>query len=230
MSLGSRARAGSVHAHDPRPRPVDRTSAPLHPVLGPVGVTADGGTHVIGRLMGRRAILSEREQDLRAREQELLDRLAPRSSASAPMWRRRTCAASGGPRAARGPLPAGRGRRVQLRQVELHQRAAGRAGAARRGHARPPTASTCCATAPRWRSSCCEAFLLERTYPADAPARHQRRGHARHQRHHPPPRGADPRLRPARPTWCSSSPAPTARSPRASAASWSRSASGARRS
>jgi small GTP-binding protein len=31
---------------------------------------------VIGRLMGRRAILSEREQDLRAREQELLDRLA----------------------------------------------------------------------------------------------------------------------------------------------------------
>jgi small GTP-binding protein len=31
---------------------------------------------VIGRLLGRRAILSEREQDLRAREQELLDRLA----------------------------------------------------------------------------------------------------------------------------------------------------------
>ncbi|MGH7512529.1 MAG: dynamin family protein [Gemmatimonadales bacterium] len=31
---------------------------------------------MIGRLMGRRAILSEREQDLRAREQELLDRLA----------------------------------------------------------------------------------------------------------------------------------------------------------
>ena len=31
---------------------------------------------MIGRLLGRRAILSEREQDLRAREQELLDRLA----------------------------------------------------------------------------------------------------------------------------------------------------------
>jgi small GTP-binding protein len=31
---------------------------------------------VIGRLLGRRAILSEREQDLRAREHELLDRLA----------------------------------------------------------------------------------------------------------------------------------------------------------
>jgi len=31
---------------------------------------------VIGRLLGRRAILSDREQDLRAREQELLDRLA----------------------------------------------------------------------------------------------------------------------------------------------------------
>jgi small GTP-binding protein len=31
---------------------------------------------VIGRLLGRRAILSQREQDLRAREQELLDRLA----------------------------------------------------------------------------------------------------------------------------------------------------------
>ncbi len=31
---------------------------------------------VLGRLLGRRAILSEREQDLRAREQELLDRLA----------------------------------------------------------------------------------------------------------------------------------------------------------
>jgi len=31
---------------------------------------------VIGRLLGRRAILSEREQDLRAREQELLERLA----------------------------------------------------------------------------------------------------------------------------------------------------------
>jgi small GTP-binding protein len=31
---------------------------------------------VIGRLLARRAILSEREQDLRAREQELLDRLA----------------------------------------------------------------------------------------------------------------------------------------------------------
>lgn len=30
----------------------------------------------LGRLLGRRAILSEREQDLRAREQELLDRLA----------------------------------------------------------------------------------------------------------------------------------------------------------
>jgi small GTP-binding protein len=35
-----------------------------------------GGSHVIGRLLGRRAILSEREQELRAREQELLDRLA----------------------------------------------------------------------------------------------------------------------------------------------------------
>src|SRR6476661_2004049 len=76
MSLGPRVPAGSAHAHDLRPRPADRTSAPLHVVLGPVGVTADGGTHVIGRLMGRRAILSEREQDLRAREQELLDRLA----------------------------------------------------------------------------------------------------------------------------------------------------------
>ncbi len=31
---------------------------------------------MIGRLLGRRAILSDREQDLRAREQELLDRLA----------------------------------------------------------------------------------------------------------------------------------------------------------
>ena len=31
---------------------------------------------MIGRLLGRRAILSEREQDLRAREHELLDRLA----------------------------------------------------------------------------------------------------------------------------------------------------------
>ncbi len=31
---------------------------------------------MIGKLLGRRAILSEREQDLRAREQELLDRLA----------------------------------------------------------------------------------------------------------------------------------------------------------
>ena len=31
---------------------------------------------MIGRLLGRRAILSEREQDLRAREQELLERLA----------------------------------------------------------------------------------------------------------------------------------------------------------
>src|SRR6478609_1531843 len=76
MSLGPRVPAGSAHAHDPRPRPADRTSAPLHDVLGPVGVTADGGTDVIGRLLGRRAILSEREQDLRAREQELLDRLA----------------------------------------------------------------------------------------------------------------------------------------------------------
>ena len=76
MSLGSRVRAGSALAHDPWPRPVDRTSAPLHGVPGPVGATADGGIHVIGRLMGRRAILSEREQDLRAREQELLDRLA----------------------------------------------------------------------------------------------------------------------------------------------------------
>jgi small GTP-binding protein len=36
----------------------------------------DGGSHVIGRLLGRRAILSDREQELRAREQELLDRLA----------------------------------------------------------------------------------------------------------------------------------------------------------
>ena len=35
-----------------------------------------GGAIVIGRLLGRRPILSEREQDLRAREQELLERLA----------------------------------------------------------------------------------------------------------------------------------------------------------
>jgi small GTP-binding protein len=35
-----------------------------------------GGATVIGRLLGRRPILSEREQDLRAREQELLERLA----------------------------------------------------------------------------------------------------------------------------------------------------------
>ena len=31
---------------------------------------------MIGRLLGRRPILSEREQDLRSREQELLERLA----------------------------------------------------------------------------------------------------------------------------------------------------------
>jgi len=35
-----------------------------------------GGATVIGRLLGRRPILSEREQDLRSREQELLERLA----------------------------------------------------------------------------------------------------------------------------------------------------------
>jgi small GTP-binding protein len=57
--------------------PVDRASTPFHPVLGPVRVAPDlGDATVIGRLLGRRPILSEREQDLRAREQELLERLA----------------------------------------------------------------------------------------------------------------------------------------------------------
>ena len=57
--------------------PVDRAYTPFHPVLGPVRVAPDlGDATVIGRLLGRRPILSEREQDLRAREQELLERLA----------------------------------------------------------------------------------------------------------------------------------------------------------
>ena len=57
--------------------PVDRASTPFHLVLGPVRVAPDlGDATVIGRLLGRRPILSEREQDLRAREQELLERLA----------------------------------------------------------------------------------------------------------------------------------------------------------
>jgi ribosome biogenesis GTPase A len=41
-------------------------------------------TPVIGRLQKGRAILSEREQELRAREQELLDRLTCRAGALRP--------------------------------------------------------------------------------------------------------------------------------------------------
>ena len=102
-----------------------------------------------------------------------------------------------GARPAHRALPARRRRRVQLRQVELHQRAAGRARAARGRH---PHHRSHQPAPPRARGDrAARRGVPARAHPSGRPpARDQRGGHARHQRHHPAARGADPRFPAAR--------------------------------
>ena len=123
---------------------------------------------MIGRLLGRRAILSEREQDLRR----------PRAGAARPArrrartlrqrrGRRRSPPLPRGARAARRAVPARRGRRVQLGQVELHQRAARASGCCPEGVTPTTDRINLLRYGAEASEQLVEAFLLERTYPAD---------------------------------------------------------------
>ena len=122
---------------------------------------------LIGRLLRRRSFLSDREQDLRAREQELLDRLARALEAFGPdvvpedLQRYQE---------ARDQLaglscwwwPV----EFELRQVQLHQRTAGRARAARGRHPHHRPDQPAAARQHRRRAAAA-GLLLERTHPAE---------------------------------------------------------------